>query len=71
MNERIQALAKQALKHPDNDNDGLTVFDDDELKKFTKALLLDCMANLDFHRRDLAVAQLRCHAQRKYGIILE
>ncbi len=71
MNERIQALAKQALKHPDNDNDGLTVFDDDELKKFTKALLLDCMANLDFHGHDLAVAQLRWHAQSKYGIILD
>ena len=71
MNERIKELTLQALKHPDNDNDGLTVFDNDELEKFAEALLLDCMANLDFHGHDLAVAQLRWHAQSKYGIILE
>ncbi len=71
MNERIQTLAKQALKHPDNDNDGLTVFDDDELEKFTKALLLDCIENLEFHGHEDAISQLRWHAQSKYGIILD
>jgi hypothetical protein len=71
MNERIQVLAKQALKHPDNDNDGLTVFDNDELEKFAKVLLLDCMANLEFHGHEDAISQLRWHAQSKYGIILD
>jgi hypothetical protein len=42
MNERIQALAKQALKHPDNDNDGLTVFDNDELEKFAELIVKEC-----------------------------
>lgn len=41
MNERIKELALQALKHPDNDNDGLTVFDNDELKKFAELMLTD------------------------------
>ena len=36
MNERAKQLALQALKHPDNDNDGLTVFDNDELEKFAE-----------------------------------
>ena len=71
MNERFQALAKQALKHPDNDNDGLTVFDNDELEKFAKVLLLDCIENLEFHGHEDAISQLRWHAQSKYGIILE
>ncbi len=71
MNERIQALAKQALKHPDNDNDGLTVFDNDELEKFAKVLLQDCKANLDFHGHEDAISQLRWHAQSKYDIILD
>jgi hypothetical protein len=39
MNERIRELALQALKHPDNDNDGLTVFDNDELKKFAELIV--------------------------------
>jgi hypothetical protein len=42
MNERIQKLAEQALKHPDNDNDGLTVFDNDELKKFAELIVAEC-----------------------------
>ena len=40
-------------------------------ENFAKVLLLDCKANLDFHGHDLAVAQLRWHAQSKYGIILD
>ncbi len=71
MNERIKALVEQALKHPDNDDDGLTVFDNDELENFTKVLLLECKANLDFHGHEDAISQLRWHAQSKYGIILD
>jgi hypothetical protein len=43
MNERIKELAEQALKHPDYDNDGLTVFDNDELKKFAELIVRECM----------------------------
>ena len=71
MNERIQALVKQALKHPDTDNDGLTVFDNDELENFAKIVLQDCIENLDFHGHEDAISQLRWHAQSKYGIILD
>jgi hypothetical protein len=42
MNERIKLLAEQALKHPDTDNDGLTVFDNDELKKFAELIVNEC-----------------------------
>jgi len=44
MNERIKELAIQASKHPDNDNDGLTVFDNDELEKFAELIVRECMA---------------------------
>ena len=43
MNERIKELAIQASKHPDNDNDGLTVFDNDELEKFAELIVRDCL----------------------------
>ena len=43
MNERIKEFAKQALKHPDTDNDGLTVFDNDELEKFTELIVQECL----------------------------
>lgn len=43
MNERIKQLAVQALKHPDTDNDGLTVFDNDELEKFAKLLIKETL----------------------------
>jgi hypothetical protein len=39
MNERVKQLALQALKHPDNDNDGLTVFDNAELEKFAELIV--------------------------------
>lgn len=42
MNERIRELAKQALKQPDTDNDGLTVFDNDELEKFAELIVKEC-----------------------------
>ena len=43
MNERAKQLALQALKHPDNDNDGLTVFDNDELEKFAELIVKECI----------------------------
>ena len=43
MNERTKQLALQALKHPDNDNDGLTVFDNDELEKFAELIVKECI----------------------------
>jgi uncharacterized protein YutE (UPF0331/DUF86 family) len=43
MNERIKQLAEQALKHPDTDNDGLTVFDNDELEKFVELIVKECI----------------------------
>jgi hypothetical protein len=42
MNERIIELAKQSLKDPDDDNDGLMVFDHDELKKFAELIIREC-----------------------------
>jgi len=47
MNERIRELAEQALKHPDNDNDGLTVFDNDELKKFAELIVRECQLRVE------------------------
>lgn len=47
MTERIKELALQALKHPDNDNDGLTVFDTDELEKFAELIINDCLDIVD------------------------
>jgi hypothetical protein len=41
------------------------------VEKFAKALLQDCIVNLDFHGHEDAISQLRWHAQSKYGIILE
>jgi hypothetical protein len=52
MNERIRELALQALKHPDNDNDGLTVFDNDELKKFAELIVRECMEQVWYTRED-------------------
>ena len=45
MNERIKKLkelANKALKQPDTDNDGLTVFDNDELEKFSELIVKEC-----------------------------
>jgi hypothetical protein len=47
MNERIKQLAEQALKHPDTDNDGLTVFDNDELEKFAELIVRECADIVD------------------------
>ncbi len=48
MNERAKQLALQALKHPDNDNDGLTVFDNDELEKFAELIVRECAEFVDY-----------------------
>lgn len=42
MNERIKQLANKALKQSDTDNDGLTVFDNDELEKFAELIIREC-----------------------------
>ena len=42
MNPLIKELASKALKQPDTDNDGLTVFDNDELTKFAELLIKEC-----------------------------
>lgn len=56
MNERIRQLAEQALKHPDTDNDGLTVFDNDELEKFAELIIRECCEITDeVERADLPV----------------
>ena len=47
MNERAKQLALQALKHPDNDNDGLTVFDNDELEKFAELIVRECITVIE------------------------
>jgi hypothetical protein len=54
MNERIQQLAKQALKQPDTDNDGLTIFDNDELKKFAELIVRECATIADIEKSNLA-----------------
>jgi hypothetical protein len=58
MNERIRELANKALKHPDTDNDGLTVFDNDELKKFAELIVKECMIICEdvAERNDPAIA---------------
>ena len=46
MNERIKKikeLASNALEWPDTDNDGLTVFNNDELEKFAELIVRECI----------------------------
>ena len=43
MNPLIKELASKVLKWPDTDNDGLTVFDNDELEKFAELIVLECI----------------------------
>ena len=42
MNPLIKELASKVLKWPDTDNDGLTVFDNDELEKFAELIVFEC-----------------------------
>ena len=69
MNERIRQLAEQALKHPDTDNDGLTVFDNDELEKFAELIVRECMTLCEdvTERNDPAIA---CYYEikRHFGV---
>ena len=68
MRERIKSLLVQCTQES-IDGQFATPYVDQE--KFVKALLLDCMANLEFHGHEDAISQLRWHAQSKYGIILD
>ena len=43
MNPLIKELASKVLKWPDTDNDGLTVFDNDELEKFAELIVKEFM----------------------------
>ncbi len=52
MNQRIKQLVEQALKHPDTDNDGLTVFDNDELEKFAELIVKECAGISEQHNRN-------------------
>ena len=47
MNPLIKELANKALKQPDTDNDGLTVFDNDELKKLAELIVRECICQCD------------------------
>ena len=53
MNPLIKELASKALKQPDTDNDGLTVFDNDELEKFAELSVKDCRVALTPMLRDM------------------
>jgi hypothetical protein len=74
MNERIKKLAEQALKHPDNDNDGLTVFDNDELKKFGELILKETISVLqkrfmgDLNREDMEVRRCIADVKKHFGV---
>ena len=53
MNPLIKELASKALKQPDTDNDGLTVFDNDELEKFAELIVAECGVALTPMLRDM------------------
>ena len=53
MNPLIKELASKALKQPDTDNDGLTVFDNDELEKFAELIVKECGVALSPMLRDM------------------
>ena len=42
MNPLIKELASKVLEWPDTDNDGLTVFNNDELEKFAELIVKEC-----------------------------
>ena len=47
--EELKKLASKALKQPDTDNDGLTVFDNDELEKFAELIVRECADEAKYH----------------------
>ena len=53
MNPLIKELASKVLKWPDTDNDGLTVFDNDELEKFAELIVKECGVALSPMLRDM------------------
>ena len=53
MNPLIKELASKALKQPDTDDDGLTVFDNDELEKFAELIVKECGVALSPMLRDM------------------
>lgn len=70
MNERIRALALQALKQPDTDNDGLTVFDNDELEKFAELIVRECeqVSLKSSHRDDDMGAIIAKQIRKHFGV---
>ena len=68
---RIKELVEQALKHPDTDDDGLTVFDNDELEKFAELIVEECISvcrktrnDLEQHGKQFDIDQM----QRQIGV---
>jgi hypothetical protein len=69
MNERIRELAKQALKQPDTDNDGLTVFDNDELEKFAELIVKECCNfNYDFLESYREACEVNSKIREHFGV---
>jgi hypothetical protein len=68
MNERIKSLLVQCTQES-IDGQFANPYVDQE--KFAKALLQDCIENLEFHGHEDAISQLRWHAQSKYSLILD
>lgn len=70
MNERAKQLALQALKHPDNDNDGLTVFDNDELDKFAQLIVGECadLANEGFGSANFGLGIKGKNLKEHFGV---
>ena len=71
----LERLANKALKHPDTDNDGLTVFDNDELKKFAELVVRECISIVDDAERggsndiwDNAVKFIKRDLQEHFGV---
>ena len=53
MNPLIKELASKVLEWPDTDDDGLTVFDNDELEKFAELIVKECGVALSPMLRDM------------------
>ena len=63
MNPLIKELASKALKQPDTDNDGLTVFDNDELTKFAELIVKECEQRL---RKEGELAKIQAFTGSEY-----
>lgn len=72
MNPLIKELASKALKQPDTDNDGLTVFDNDELEKFAELIIRECADRISNDvRMSMITAENVAHDLRMYFGITE